>query len=406
MADLTYNEELLRAMVRHQVGILRFSGGLRNRVWEILDATEADLREQIANRLRRDIGKPRTPARLRRLEVLFAGLRETRATAWKQVRKVWIDELRELSAAEAGFAAGTIQSIAGVELGLGLPDPIRLRSIATEEPFMGAVLKDWAQKIEVDDIARIQQQIRIGLTQGETIPQISRRVVGTVSKRGADGATAVTRRNAEAITRTASSSVASAARRELYAENQELFTEELFTATLDSRTTPICRSLDGKTFKPGTAPVLPLHWNERSVLSPVLDGVILGERPTRNFTEQQLLREYSGQKGFKAPRDRKGLPQGTRGDFDRFKRQRIRELTGRAPAKTSYQEWLKGQDAQFQRDILGPTRAKLFRQGGLTLDRFVLPDGSELSLSQLAQSYGEAFKRAGLDPSKFIKGAA
>ena len=57
----TWNEELLDAMIRHQIGILRFDAGVRNRIWAILDATEADMRAQIANRLRRNTTGGLTP---------------------------------------------------------------------------------------------------------------------------------------------------------------------------------------------------------------------------------------------------------------------------------------------------------------------------------------------------------
>ena len=53
-----------------------------------------------------------------------------------------------------------------------------------------------------------------------------------------------------------------------------------FSAIIDSKTTPICRSLDGQTFKVGEVKALdlrpPLHWNCRSILLPILfkDGDI------------------------------------------------------------------------------------------------------------------------------------
>ncbi|MPW47639.1 phage head morphogenesis protein, partial [Moraxella catarrhalis] len=35
-----------------------------------------------------------------------------------------------------------------------------------------------------------------------------------------------------------------------------------------------------------------------------------------------------------------------------------------------YYEWLKNQPAQYQDEVLGKTRAKLFRDGGMTVERF------------------------------------
>jgi SPP1 gp7 family putative phage head morphogenesis protein len=403
---LTFNQELLQAMVRHQVGLLHYSAGVRNKIWKLLDASEADVRRQIEDRLRREVGKAVTPARLERVNRLLESLRETRARSWKDVNTAWFDEMRDLAVAESGFTAGILQTVVPVDLGLALPDPTRLRSIVEVEPFMGATLKDWAEQIREADITRIEQQIRIGLVQGESVRQISRRVTGTVRLEGTDGVTAITRRGAESITRTATNSIAAASRRELFLANADLMDQELFTATLDSRTTPICRSLDGKLYPVGKAPRLPLHFGERSVISPVINGEVVGQRPVRNFTQKQLLREFAEQKGIKAPAKRASLPKGTKGEFDAFARKRMRELTGQAPAKLSYQEWLKGQPARFQDDILGPTRGELFRKGNLTLDRFVAPSGRELTLAELASFDADAFRAAGFDPVAFTSGTA
>jgi hypothetical protein len=401
LAELTYNEQILRAMVRHQVGLLQVAGGIRNDVWAILDKTEADLRSKIDSMLRGVVGKTSTPARLAKVDKLLSSLRETRLNAWTDVNEVWFDRMRELSTTEASLTAGLIQGPVPVDLGLALPDVTRLRSIVTAQPFLGATLKEWADGIAEADVARIQQQIQIGLTQGEDVKQIARRVVGTVSKRGADGVTAISRRHAESLTRTATMSVAASARRELYAANNDLMSGELFTATLDSRTTPICRSLDGRIFEVGKSPTLPLHWGERSVLSPVIDGEIVGDRPTRNFTERQLLDEFAAKKGIKAPGKRDSLPTGTKGEYDAFRRKRMRELTGTAPAKLSYEEWLRGQPAKFQDEILGPARGKLFREQGLPLTKFVTPQGRELTLAELAKDDAVSIASIGMPPSVF-----
>ena len=41
------------------------------------------------------------------------------------------------------------------------------------------------------------------------------------------------------------------------------------------------------------------------------------------------------------------------------------------PATTTYTEFLKRQTVSFQEEVLGETRAKLFRDGKLPLDKFV-----------------------------------
>lgn len=404
----TFNEAVRDAMVRHQLGLLQFGGHLRNRIWRILDASESDLRKQI----KRYAGRAGfdTPARVKRLEALLAALRETRIKAWTQATDVWLEELNGLALAEPAFLDSVIQGAVPVELGATLPAAARLRAIVKSHPFEGKTMREWADKVRRDDIDRIESAVKVGLVQNENLPQISRRIVGTVSMKGRNGVTQITRRNAEAITRTAVSSVSSEAR-EAYFEENDFVEQKLFTATLDSRTTPICRAYDGQLFDldDPKAPVLPLHFGERSLYSPVIDGEIIGDRPRKDFSEQQLVREYAKENGLdvavpsslSAKQARGRLPKGHKGSFDKFARRRMRELTGTTPAKTTYGQWLKRQSAAVQDDIMGGTKGALFRRGDLTLDKFVEPTGRELSLSELAQRYPGAFTRANLSPSDY-----
>ena len=128
----------------------------------------------------------------------------------------------------------------------------------------------------------------------------------------------------------------------------------------------------------------------------MLTPEVIGNRPIREFTKQGLVREYSRQNGLKVQGIRSKLPRGHKGRFDSFAQKRMRELTGRAPAKTTYQEFLGRQSAEFQDDVLGVTRGKLFRNGGLTLDKFVDQSGKLFTLDQLAASHSAAFKAAGV----------
>lgn len=396
----TFNEELLDAIIRHQVGLLRYSGSVRNRIWRALDATEGELRRLLEDRLE-GVGLD-SPARLARLQRLLELLRETRLKGWKEARAAWFEEAHALAQAEPGFLDRTISSVFPVELGALLPDPAYLRDLVTSTPFKGKTLRQWADKIQREDLDRIEATIRDGVLRGEGPRQIARRVVGTVSLKGSNGVTQITRRGAEAITRTVLNGIGAEARRAYLEANSDLAPRELFVATLDSRTTPICRSLDGNVYEVGKGPRLPLHFGERSLYAPQLDGEVVGERPRRDFTQRQLLREYAAQEGFaRPPLTRGALPRGHKAAFDAFARARMRELTGTTAARTTYAQWLGRQSAAFQDDLLGPTRGALFRRGSLTLDKFVLMDGRELSLAELSRRYEEAFLAAHLDPSDF-----
>lgn len=397
----SYNEELLDAMMRHQIGLLRYSGGLRNRIWELLDASESDLRARVA--LYAGRAGLETPQGVKNLGKLLAALRETRKGAWSNVRSTWFEEMRSLAQSEPLFLREVITSILPVEVTMKLPPPEVLREIVNSRPFEGKALKEWARKLEADDIAGMERQVKIGLSQGEHPNAIARRLVGRKRLAGRDGFTQVTRRNAAAVSRTVSAGIAAEGRRELLLANSDILTAELFVATLDSRTTPICQSYSGTQYKVGEGPRLPLHFGERSLYAPVIDGQVIGERPAKDYSEAQLVREYAQEKGLNPRlRRRKSLPKGHKGSFDAFKRARVRELTGTVPATTTYPDFLRRQSAAVQDDILGPTKGALFRRGGLSLDKFVEESGRELTLAELAARHEGAFLAANLNPSDFL----
>lgn len=399
---LTANEQLLDAMVRHQIGLLRFAGHLRNETWRLLDATEADLREQVQRILRRSAGTI-TPADLRRIQRVIEVLRETRAEAWSEIDRLWVSELRGLVLAEPSIAAGIVRTVAPVRLDLKVPPPEQLRAIITTHPFEGRVMKDWASQIRAADVGRMEQQIRIGMVQGEDLPSISRRVVGTVRLRGTNGVTEITRREAAGIVRTAVNSYANEARRQFALENDDVVDRELFVATLDSRTTPVCRARDGDVYEIGEGPTPPLHWLCRSLRVMLLDPEAIGVRPFKASTERMLVEEFAQNRRLPGNlRRRVDLPRGTKKAFDEFARRRVRELTGQVPAKVNYDQWLRRQSQDFQRDVLGATRARLYRDGGMSLDRFVDRVGKEIPLRDLARFEADAFRAAGLDPEDFL----
>lgn len=397
----TANELFLDAMIRHQIGLLRLSKTQGRKIKSILDATERDLRRAIHDHIARGANLD-SPSGVRRLQNLLDEIRKIRAPSYAELAKTYQADMTALSLAEPKFMAMITETVAPVILNTTLPSPKLLRAIVKTHPFQGRTMRQWSRKISVDDLARIEAQINIGMVQGESSAQISRRVVGSVKLRGTDGVTQITRNNADAISRTAVNAISNQSRQAFVQENKDIFTFELYIATLDGQTTPVCRSLDGKRFRIGEGAFPPLHMNCRSLRTPILDNRILGSRPMKAVTERGLLREFTKQERITGVTKRVNLPRGTKGPFDKFARTRTRELVGTVPAKTTYQEWLGTQSNQFQADVLGKTKAKLFRDGGLKLDKFVNNSGKEFTLSRLALDEASAFRAAGLDPKQFL----
>ena len=118
-----------------------------------------------------------------------------------------------------------------------------------------------------------------------------------------------------------------------------------------------CRALDGEVFKAGKGRLPPAHYNCRSTTSP-------------------LFKEDVDSKGDKLKLG------GKRASKD-----------GQVSADLNYNDWLKNQSKSFQVDVLGETRAELFRKGGLTMDKFVNNKGQLLTLDQLKTKYASAWAK-------------
>ena len=140
-----------------------------------------------------------------------------------------------------------------------------------------------------------------------------------------------------------------------------------WVSILDSKTSQICRSLDGQVFSFGRGPIPPAHPNCRS----------------------SIVAEIRGKW---RKRDDKG----------RFaKDDRVRPSpSGDVPATMTYYEWLKQQPEEFQDDALGVTRAELFRKGGISAERFAAlnldRNFEPLTLAEMRKLAPRVFKRAGI----------
>jgi hypothetical protein len=68
----------------------------------------------------------------------------------------------------------------------------------------------------------------------------------------------------------------------------------------------------------------------------------------------------------------------------------------RAEDEPRYSDWLRRQDREVVKDVLGKTRADLFLKGKLQVDHFVDNKGKDLTLDQLRMRKAAASERAGL----------
>ena len=209
--------------------------------------------------------------------------------------------------------------------------------------------------------------VRNGMLTGETTDKLARRLKGRLKfgdfgplsvrqlAQAGGELTTVANHQVMALVRTSLNQVANAASQQVYQANQDVTNRYRYVATLDSRTSPICRALDGQEFEYGKGPTPPQHFNCRSTTVPVIDYEGLGVEPPK---------------------------QGKR-----------RSRDGLVPADQTYGQWLYKQSKEEKADILGPEKVPYFnrlaRKYGPTdaIRKFVSEDGSELTLAQLKELY-------------------
>lgn len=643
MVAKTSNEEIADSFIRHQTYLIRYSNGLSKEMISLLDETEKDLLAKIVKFLHDNPNGLNKPKAWNRLAELANYLKTIRSDSWDQITEKSIEQLQELALVDADFVKYAIESPLPVVLNTILPSAALLKSIVESRPFEGKLLKDHIAKLADEDVARIVNAVKVGMTQGESMQQMINRVIGSKSAKGSDGMTQMSRNQIDALIRTAVMHVSNHTHDEYIMANTDIIKQERFHATLDGRTTALCKANDGKIFDVGTGPRPPLHFrcfpgdtdiltvsrvsnvykraykgsfvniftksgrslrvtpnhpiltrrgwveagklncfdqlacitnellfvkyaknnvkakfvdlfsainisanpsmvtnrpttakdfhgdfsngevgvinidsltwhnivklfkksndyastarntkmfrdsrcsnsvfisiknslffffsklnnlyrfyrdiifnkssfnwiissaeklpyifnsrsafaefdnisdlftseedthvfnlendgnwyiangviahNCRSLRTPVIDGEILGERPARTGTEAQFMREFA--KANKLSGDE--IPRGFKTKYREYRAQRMRETIGRVPAEQTYQQFAENQPMWFLEDTMGKTKAKLFREGKLTFDKFIAENGRELTITELRGRYPGAFKLAGIE---------
>ena len=226
---------------------------------------------------------------------------------------------------------------------------------------------------------RLDLAVRSGVFAGESLDQITRRLVGrlefadfgplSVKQLALAGGelTKVANNQISTIVRTSVNQVTNQASQAVYAANKKVAPKYEYVATLDSRTSPICQRLDGQIFDYNKGPTPPQHFNCRSTTVPVVDF-------------DSLQKKYPNLE----------KPPATKLDTRP-------SITGRVPQGTPYGNWLLQQDRNLQVKTLGNEgKANFFKKlakregsGQAALRKMIRTDGSERSLKDLERLYGK-----------------
>jgi SPP1 gp7 family putative phage head morphogenesis protein len=394
-----------QAIFRNAIDLNRYSNSVARRIINIYNDIITDAVNQLQT-----IDELSAPVKAARLRSILAQLKESLATWAGDSTEITALELQGLAELQSEFvedqlrralpAAGrdmvrTVEISPQFAQSVVTTDPTQVNVVALSDDLFaavqgapqtfsltaakgatitlpnGQVIQKAFRGLAESQAERFNSVVRQGLLTGEPTPDIARKLRGklefgeeakTVKQLAASGGelTKMANHQVVSIVRTSINQVANAASQQVYEANQDITKKYKYTATLDSRTSAICRALDGREFEYGKGPTPPQHFGCRSTIVPVIDYEDLG---------------------FEPPRPGKRAAKG-----------------GMVDADTNYGQWLLDQGAAQQQEVLGskaPYFRLLARKYGArdAMAKLVRDDGSEVTLEQLRRRYGATQER-------------
>jgi SPP1 gp7 family putative phage head morphogenesis protein len=352
---MALNDDIADALRSRTISLLRTDAGLRRLILRDLDA----LAKEIVKIMRSSSFADRTAFDRVRMEELLATVEATILQAFQAMSEKQARATTQIAEIEAGWAARMVNRAANIELLTAVPSAQQLRTLTDAILIEGNPASRYWEGGGRKFANAFAAQVRMGVMSGETTDDIVRRVVGGKSKgRVIPGIMGATRRDATALVRTAVQSAAAEARMETYRQNSDVIKGYRQLSTMDGRTTKVCLSYSGAMWNTDYEPMggnklpynngCPRHFNCRSVILPI----------TKSYRELGLNIDE--------------VPKGTRASMD-----------GSIPSDETMDAFLKRKGEAFQDQLLGPTRAKMVRDGTITLQDLVDQSGRELTIEQL-----------------------
>lgn len=321
--DLIAELEVARSLLHE-----RIKNGLNRKVAKFYDEMIADLQAQILRK--KNI--------TRNLATTIEGLKAALSTPdfSDEFQTIAQDEVKHLR---------KYNKLAGFALFLHTLPQSAVDSLINTTLLEGATVNAWNRGLNIDQKARLEREIRLGVSLGETNELLAARVARALGK---------SKRDAASIAVTAAGAIVSAVRQKFFEANADVIKAYKYQATLDTRTSALCRAYDGLMWDvnyepighsyPFRRPRINTHFNCRSTIIPVIKGA------------DEL----------------KNVPPATRSS-----------MNGYVPQDINFNDWLKTQSPEVVEKTLGKGRAELFLQGKITMRDLITQQGRELNLTQL-----------------------
>jgi SPP1 gp7 family putative phage head morphogenesis protein len=358
---LAAQPSLADVFTRHQVFVQRLSTREITRFERFLRDIDVDLGRQLARNELTEFSRARLEKQLRAVSALLG-------EAFDDHRADVLASLRDFSKHEAEFSARAL--IATVDVQIEIPAPQQIEAAVFSSPLSvrgadgGKLLEGFIQDWSTRDTDAVVGAIRRGVFEGQTNAQIVKAIRGTKALSYSDGLLDLTSRHAAAVVHTAVQHASTIARMATFAANEDIVQSVRWIATLDNRTCPRCGALDQRVFPLKKGPRSPLHPFCRCTTVPELapQFAALSKGRTRTSVGAEGAAIVSGSE--------------------------------------DYYTWLGRQPARFQDAAIGPARATLLRDGGLSASRFAQLQLDKrfapMTLEQMKALEPLAFERAGV----------
>ena len=331
-------------------------------------------------------GVQRSAYQQERLNKLFNMADKTIKSQYKLIAGNMTTELMTLAEIESMFAAKAINSVLKVDLVDYALSREVLEELAKDTLIQGAPSSTWWSKQASSLQDEFKRVMRVSVARGETLGQMTARIKGTqdVTKLGVRGKVpGVTdemlraalgepgmikkaNRNAKALVKTSYQAVMGSARMEVYKQNSDVIKGVEYMATLDNRTTLLCRAYDGsqwssdgqpigKTKLPFKQPPTDTHWGCRSILLPIM----------------RSLSEILNIPGIPE------IPKSTRSAFSET------GMRGQVSGDINFDTFMRSMAPEEGMKIIGKKRYELWSSGKITLQDMLNSEGNVMTLKQL-----------------------
>lgn len=353
---MSSTEFLTEATARHSLFLQRFAGGQKNRLLKYVTRVKNKVLDRIQQ------GNISEFSQIR-LQAILRDINNFTIEIYKDMGKELTEEMIEFGKYEADFTKRMFEK--GIKGEFTLPRDNVIEAAIRTNPMNvtpnvgGKTIGQTLRQFEKKAAREIIQTIKDGVVIGDTPKDIANSIRSIANNQA---------QNVEALVRTTTNHVATEARKATMQENEDVLEGYQVVATLDSRTTIICAGLDGKVFPLNSNKQPPFHWGCRSTLIP---------KVKREF---DLFAEVDGERPAIGPDGAQ------------------KEVSTR----TRFDGWLRDQPADFQKEYFsklsnGEEKFKLFKKGGLKMEKFTDSRTAEYTLEELKRLEPLAFKRANVE---------